>query len=184
MGWAAARASDPCREAVQRYKRALLWRFATNLPLIASGLSLLVGETSREALEVVGQLHIGAATVAAKNQDRTAVENHIAAAHELADRVGGEAGDVNRLSFGHVDAGMHELGASIAMRSFAEALVQARALKPPASTLTSRRARYLVRAPAARRGHPPENQWSRTPVCRYRAPARSRPVKDVPLYTK
>ncbi|MEU5401040.1 hypothetical protein ABZ348_17315 [Streptomyces sp. NPDC005963] len=30
-----------------------------------------------------------------------------------------------------------------------------------------------------------ENQWSRTPVCRYRAPARSRrPVKDVPLYTK
>ncbi|WP_432445638.1 hypothetical protein [Streptomyces rapamycinicus] len=32
--------------------------------------------------------------------------------------------------------------------------------------------------------HPPENQWSRAPVWRYRAPAHSHSVKDVPLYTK
>lgn len=32
--------------------------------------------------------------------------------------------------------------------------------------------------------NPPENQWSRTLLCRYRAPTRSHPVKDVPLYTK
>ncbi|MFG2631196.1 DUF6233 domain-containing protein [Streptomyces sp. NPDC048473] len=42
----------------------------------------------------------------------------------------------------------------------------------------------VVRALAARHRHPPDNQWSRTSVCRYRAPAHSRPVKDVPLYTK
>ncbi|MCJ1677943.1 helix-turn-helix domain-containing protein [Streptomyces sp. APSN-46.1] len=144
MGWAAARASDPCIEAVQRYKRAILWRCATSLPLIASGHSLLAGETSREALTVAGQLHLGAATVAAKNEDRSAVETHIAAAREMADRVGGEACEVHWLSFGRVNVGLHELGAAIAMRSFDEALVQARALKLPASTLTSRRARYLV----------------------------------------
>ncbi|MFI8986267.1 arginase family protein [Streptomyces antimycoticus] len=40
------------------------------------------------------------------------------------------------------------------------------------------------RAPAARHRHPPENQWSRTPVCRYGAPAHSHSVKDMPLYTK
>lgn len=144
MGWAAVRASDPCIEAVQRYKRATLWRCATSTPLILSGQSLLAGETSRESLAVTGQLHLGMATVAAKNEDATAVETHLAAARELADRVGGEAGDVHWLSFGRVNVRLHELGASIAMRQFDDALGRARTLKLPASTLTSRRARYLV----------------------------------------
>ncbi|MFB6811261.1 helix-turn-helix domain-containing protein [Streptomyces sp. NPDC056387] len=144
MGWAAGRASDACIEAVQRYKRATLWRCATSKPLILSGQSLLAGETSREALAVTGQLHLGMATVAAKNEDATSVETHLAAARELADRVGGEAGDVHWLSFGRVNVRLHELGASIAMRQFDDALGQARALTLPSSTLTSRRARYLV----------------------------------------
>ncbi|MFE2268811.1 helix-turn-helix domain-containing protein [Streptomyces lavendulae] len=144
MGWAAGRASDPCIEAVQRYKRATLWRCATSVPLITSGQVLLAGETSREALAVTGQLHLGLATVAAKNGDATAVETHLAAARELADRVGGEAGDVHWLSFGRVNVKLHEIGTSIAMRDFDEALGRARALKLPQSTLTSRRARYLV----------------------------------------
>lgn len=144
MGWAAARASDACIEAVQRYKRATLWRCATSKPLILSGQNLLSGDTSREALAVTGQLHLGMATVAAKNEDATAIETHLAAARELADRVGGEAGDVHWLSFGRVNVQLHELGTPIAMRQFDDALGQARTLKLPASTLTSRRARYLV----------------------------------------
>ncbi|MEU8498852.1 helix-turn-helix transcriptional regulator [Streptomyces lavendulae] len=144
MGWAAGRASDPCIEAVQRYKRATLWRCATSAPLITSGQALLAGETSREALAVTGQLHLGLAIVAAKAEDATAVETHLAAAREMASRVGGEAGDVHWLSFGQVNVKLHELGASIAMRSFDEALGQARALTPANSMLTSRRARYLV----------------------------------------
>ncbi|MEU4951924.1 helix-turn-helix domain-containing protein [Streptomyces lavendulae] len=144
MGWAAGRASDPCIEAVQRYKRATLWRCATSAPLITSGQALLAGETSREALAVTGQLHLGLAIVAAKAEDATAVETHLAAAREMAARVGGEAGDVHWLSFGQVNVTLHELGASIAMRSFDEALGQARALTPADSMLTSRRARYLV----------------------------------------
>ncbi|MFG2388089.1 helix-turn-helix domain-containing protein [Streptomyces lavendulae] len=144
MGWAAGRASDPCIEAVQRYKRATLWRCATSAPLITSGQALLAGETSREALAVTGQLHLGLAIVAAKAEDATAVETHLAAAREMAARVGGEAGDVHWLSFGQVNVKLHELGASIAMRSFDEALGQARALTPANSMLTSRRARYLV----------------------------------------
>lgn len=144
MGWAAGRASDPCLEAVQRYKRATLWRCATSAQLITSGQALLAGETSREALAVTGQLHLGLATVAAKDQDRAAVEAHLAAARELADRVGGEAGDVHWLSFGRANVRLHELGTSIVLRDFDEALGRARWLKLPASTLTSRRARYLV----------------------------------------
>ncbi|MCX5587529.1 helix-turn-helix domain-containing protein [Streptomyces erythrochromogenes] len=144
MGWAAGRASDPCLEAVQRYKRATLWRCATSVPLITSGQALLAGATSREALAVTGQLHLGAATVAAKNEDRTAVETHLAAARELANRVGGEAGEVHWLSFGRANVRLHEIGTSIVMSDFDEALGRARGLKLPASTLTSRRARYLV----------------------------------------
>ncbi|WP_329391815.1 transcriptional regulator [Streptomyces sp. NBC_01351] len=144
MGWAAVRASDPCIESVQRYKRATLWRCAMSAPLITSGQRLLAGETSREALAVTGQLHLGLATVAAKNEDAAAVATHLAAARELADRVGGEAGDVHWLSFGRFNVELHQLGASIAMRSFDEALGQARSLTLPQSMLTSRRARYLV----------------------------------------
>ncbi|MFE6905151.1 helix-turn-helix domain-containing protein [Streptomyces erythrochromogenes] len=144
MGWAASRASDPCLEAVQRYKRATLWRCATSAPLIASGQVLLAGRTSREALAVTGQLHLGMATVAAKEADRTAVETHLAAARELAGRIGGEAREVHWLSFGRANIQLHELGTSIVLNDFDEALGRARSLKLPASTLTSRRARYLV----------------------------------------
>ncbi|MGZ9934450.1 helix-turn-helix domain-containing protein [Streptomyces sp. NC-S4] len=144
MGWAAGRASDPCFEAVQRYKRATLWRCASSAPLITSGQALLAGGTSREALAVTGQLHLGLATVAAKNGDATAVAGHLAAARALAEQVGGEAGDVHWLSFGRVNVALHELGASITMRRFDDALGQARALTVPDSTPTSRRARYLV----------------------------------------
>ncbi|MCB5170130.1 helix-turn-helix transcriptional regulator [Streptomyces bambusae] len=144
MGWAAGRASDPCMEAVQRYKRATLWRGATSVQLIASGQELLAGQTTREELAVTGQLHLGLATVAAKHEDATAVEAHLAAAREFADRVGGEAGDVHWLSFGRVNVLLHELGTSIAMGNFDDALGRARSIRLPASTLTSRRARYLV----------------------------------------
>ncbi|MFI8104851.1 helix-turn-helix domain-containing protein [Streptomyces sp. NPDC086023] len=144
MGWAASRASDPCMEAVQRYKRGTLWRGATSLQLIKSGQGLLTGQTSREALAVTGQLHLGLATVAAKQRDSAGVEAHLAAARELADRVGGEASDVHWLSFGRTNVRLHELGTSITMGDYDTALGQARALKLPPSTLTSRRARYLV----------------------------------------
>ncbi|MFD3541005.1 helix-turn-helix domain-containing protein [Streptomyces sp. NPDC058662] len=144
MGWAAGRASDPCLEAVQRYKRATLWRGAMSSSLITSGQALLNGETSREALAVTGQLHLGLATVAATNEDAAAVDTHLAAARELADRVGGEACDVHWLSFGQANVKLHELGTSIAMSDFDTALARARTLRLPASTLTSRRARYLV----------------------------------------
>ncbi|MFD7555193.1 helix-turn-helix domain-containing protein [Streptomyces sp. NPDC059835] len=144
MGWAAGHASDPCIEAVQRYKRATLWRCATSTRLITSGQALLAGETTREALAVTGQLHLGLATVAAKNDDAIGVESHLAAARDLARQVGGEAGDVHWLAFGQVNVQLHALGASIAMRHFDTALGQARALTVPDTMLTSRRARYMV----------------------------------------
>ncbi|MGW0703252.1 helix-turn-helix domain-containing protein [Streptomyces sp. NPDC002867] len=147
MGWAAQRASDPCLGAIRQYKRALAHKKTEHdlgRRLVRAGHELLADESSREALAVVGQLHLGASAVAARAGDRTAVAAHIAAARDIADRIGGEAGEVHWLSFGHTNISLHEMGASVAMKQFDEALKQARNLKLPPSTPTSRRARFLV----------------------------------------
>ncbi|MEE1802952.1 helix-turn-helix domain-containing protein [Streptomyces sp. NPDC101062] len=148
MDWAAARASDPCLAAIRQYKRALgyhkIGSHVVGKRLIASGHSLLSLESSREALVVSGQLHLGASAVAARAGDERAVAMHIEAARELADRVGGEARDVHWLSFGHTNVALHEMGASLSMRHYDEALVQARKVKLPPKMLMSRRARFLV----------------------------------------
>ncbi|QGV81398.1 helix-turn-helix domain-containing protein [Streptomyces ficellus] len=147
MGWAAERASDPCLAAIRHYKRALGHKtseYDLGRRLVQTGHELLDGERSREALVVAGQLHLGASAVAARSGDAPAVARHIAAARELATRVGGEAPEVHWLSFGHMNVALHELGASITLRQFDAASVQARRIKLPPSTLTSRRARFLV----------------------------------------
>ncbi|WP_030336361.1 helix-turn-helix domain-containing protein [Streptomyces sp. NRRL B-1381] len=146
MGWAAERASDPCLAAVRHYKRALVRQERRDLGtcLIEAGRSLLDGDTSKEALVVAGQLHLGAVVVAARAGDRAAVADHLGEAHSLADRVGGEAAEVHWLSFGHTNIALHALGARIRMRQWDEALVEARAIRLGSGTLTSRRARYLV----------------------------------------
>ncbi|MEE1753750.1 helix-turn-helix domain-containing protein [Streptomyces sp. SP18CS02] len=159
MGWAAERASDPCLGAIRHYKRALGHKRADHLlgqRLIEAGQRLLEGDTSREALAVAGQLHLGAAAVAARAEDAAAVATHIAQARELAGRVGGEAPEVHWLSFGYVNAALHEMTASLHQRRFDEALSQARRIRLPASTLTSRRARYMVDRAVAEMetGHP------------------------------
>ncbi|MFB7913212.1 helix-turn-helix domain-containing protein [Streptomyces sp. NPDC056061] len=146
MGWAAERASDPCVAAVRQYKRALARQESEGLGqrLVQAGHALLDGETSREARAVAGQLHLGAVAVAARAGDESAVEDHLAAARDLAQQVGGEAGDVHWLSFGRTDIALHALGAQVRMRQWDKGLEQARALRLPAATLMSRRARYLV----------------------------------------
>lgn len=147
MGWAADRASDPCLAAIRQYRRALAHAEAEQglgRRLVEAGQALVADQTSREGLAVAGQLHLGASAVAARAGDSTAVEQHIAAARELADRVGGEAPEVHWLSFGQVNVALHKMGAAITMHQYDDALSQARAVKLPPATLTSRRSRYLV----------------------------------------
>ncbi|MEE1841829.1 helix-turn-helix transcriptional regulator [Streptomyces sp. NPDC007076] len=147
MGWAADHASDPCLAAIRQYRRALGHAEAgqdLGRRLVSAGQELVADQTTREGLAVAGQLHLGASAVAARAGDRGAVAHHIAAARELADRVGGEARDVHWLSFGRMNVTLHEMGAALTMRDFDVALRQARTVKLPPATPTSRRARFLV----------------------------------------
>ncbi|MFD7548187.1 helix-turn-helix domain-containing protein [Streptomyces sp. NPDC059578] len=147
MYWAAERASDPHLAAVRQYKRALLYKsgsHSTGLRLIAEGHRLLEGETTREALAVSGQLHLGASALAARAGEGGLVDAHLASARNLAARVGGEAPEVHWLSFGARNADLHAFGAAVAMGCYDDALSRARSIRVPPSTLTSRRARFLV----------------------------------------
>ncbi|MFF7410025.1 helix-turn-helix domain-containing protein [Streptomyces lydicus] len=149
MGWAAEHASDPCLGAIRQYKRALIYKSdgsesALSMRLIQSGHGTLDGQRSRTALAVRGQLHLGLSAVAARIGDQDAVATHISAARDIARHVGGEAGEVHWLSFGLRNVSLHEMGASLALRQYDRALTQARKIKLPPSTLTSRRARFLV----------------------------------------
>lgn len=148
MDWAAQRASDPCLAAVRQYMRALVYfregEYAIGRRLIGSGHGILgqAGST-REALAVAGQLHLGASVLAARAYDETGVDTHIAEARLLARRTG-DASEVHHLSFGPTNVAMHRMSASVEMRQYDEALKQAKAIRLPASVATSRRAHFLI----------------------------------------
>ncbi|HZG04161.1 MAG TPA: helix-turn-helix transcriptional regulator [Streptomyces sp.] len=149
MGWAADRAGDPLLGAVRQYKRALSYRsrdaqHRIGLRMVDYG-HALVGQAERgtEALAVAGQLHLGAAVIAARAGDRSAVEEHLAQAGETAARTG-EVGAVHWLSFGPANVGAHEVFARLELREFDEALAVARAVRPPRGWAASRRAALLV----------------------------------------
>jgi XRE family transcriptional regulator, fatty acid utilization regulator len=148
MDWAAGRAADPCLAAIRQYKRALLYKEGDHegagLRLIADGHRLLDGQASREALAVIGQLHLGASALAARAGAQATVDRHLAEARTLASRVGGEATEVHRLGFGAGNVALHQFGAAVAMRQYGAALTQARTIRLSAGTSASRRARFLV----------------------------------------
>jgi len=150
MDWAAQRASDPCLAAVRQYMRALVYfregEYRIGQRLIASGQSV-VGQagTTREALAVTGQLHLGASVISARADDATAVQAHIGEARRIAERLG-DAGEIHWLSFGPTNGDLHEMSAAVEMHAYDDALTKACkiAKKLPPQLATSRRAHFLI----------------------------------------
>jgi transcriptional regulator with XRE-family HTH domain len=148
MAWAARRASDPCLSAVRQYMRALVYfregEYRIGQRLIAAGQDLLgQDDPSREALAVAGQLHLGASVIAARAGQQSAVQQHIAEAGRIAQRVG-EAPDVYWLSFGPTNVTLHQVSAAVETCQYDEALKQARNVHLPPRLPTSRRAHFLI----------------------------------------
>ncbi|MFI8769211.1 helix-turn-helix domain-containing protein [Streptomyces sp. NPDC053792] len=148
LSWAAERASDPCLAAMRQYFRGLVYfregEYGIGLRLVHSGHRLLgPGDSTREALTVAGQLHLGGSVLAARAEDASAAADHIARAREYAGRVG-DASKVHWLNFGPVNVALHEMTVAMEMRQYDEALRQAKAIKLPASIATSRRAHFFI----------------------------------------
>lgn len=148
MAWAAERASDPCLGAVRQYMRALVYfregEYTIGQRLVASGHSIVgQAETTREALAVTGQLHLGASVICARAKNKAAAGRHIAEARAIARRTG-DASDVHWLSFGPANVALHRVSAAVEMGQYDEALKQARGMRLPASLAVSRRAHFLI----------------------------------------
>jgi transcriptional regulator with XRE-family HTH domain len=148
MGWAACRASDPILGAVRQYMRALVYfregEYSIGQRLISSGYGLLdQAEPSRESMAVGGQLHLGAAIIAARAHDADAVSTHLAEASAYADRVG-EATDVHWLSFGPTNVRAHAVSTNVEMRKYGDALRNAEHVVIPREWAVSRAAHFYV----------------------------------------
>ncbi|MDN3259701.1 helix-turn-helix transcriptional regulator [Streptomyces sp. CSDS2] len=148
MDWAAQRASDPCLAAVRQYMRALVYfrqgEYRIGQRLIAAGHDVIAeNDSTREALAVTGQLHLGGAVIAARAEQQSSVVRHIGEAHRIAERIG-DASDVHWLSFGPANVALHKMSAAVEMCQYDDALKQARDIELPAGLPTSRRAHFLI----------------------------------------
>lgn len=148
MDWAAHRASDSSLSAVRQYMRALVYfregEYRIGQRLIKAGHGVLdLGEGDRTALAVAGQLHLGGSVIAARAEDGSAANSHLAQAQGIADRIG-DASDVHWLSFGPANVAMHRLSVAVEMRQFDDAVGQASGMTLPTSVATSRRAHFLI----------------------------------------
>lgn len=148
MDWAASRAADPHLAAVRQYMRALVYfregEYTIGRRLVSSGHGVL-GEAprGRERDAVAGQLHLGAAIIAARARERDAVETHLAEARRYAERVG-EATDVHWLSFGPTNVSAHAVSANIELREYGRALDHASEVVIPNDWAVSRAAHFYV----------------------------------------
>ncbi|HET6356572.1 helix-turn-helix transcriptional regulator [Streptomyces sp.] len=148
MDWAASRASDPLLAAVRQYMRALVYfregEYTIGQRLIVAGQNTLgQAESSRDRFAVAGQLHLGAAIIAARAHDHSEVTAHLAEARAYASRVG-EASDVLWLSFGPTNVRVHAVSAHIEMGEFSEALRQAEEVRIPNDWAVSRASHFYV----------------------------------------
>ncbi|MQY15136.1 hypothetical protein SRB5_53140 [Streptomyces sp. RB5] len=148
MGWAAEKASNPLLSAVRQYKRALGYfregECHIGQRLIGAGRDHLAtaGDT-RAALAVAGQLHLGAAVLAARARDAAGTELHLAQAEEHAARTG-EAGRVLWLSFGPTNVTLHRTSTLIEFHRFGEAVEVSGGVHFPDGWSTSRAAHHHV----------------------------------------
>ncbi|MFI1929258.1 helix-turn-helix domain-containing protein [Streptomyces sp. NPDC020330] len=148
LGWAAERAGDPCLAAMRQYFRGLVYfregEYSIGLRLIRSGHGLLGPDgSSRAALTVAGQLHLGGSVLAARAGKAGLAADHIARAREHAERVG-DASRVHWLNFSPTNVALHEMSVAMEMRQYDEALRQAEAIRLSASIATSRRAHFFM----------------------------------------
>ncbi|MEV7122170.1 helix-turn-helix domain-containing protein [Kitasatospora griseola] len=148
MQWTAERASDPVLAATRQYYRTLAYtrsgRMDTSRLLIASGIELAAGAPAgRERDVVYGQLHLGAAVVAARSKDGDLALEYLAEASRIASETG-PAETVHWLSFGPANCGVHKVSVLTDLERYSEAVAEARGLAIPSGWAVSRHAAHVT----------------------------------------
>ncbi|MEY9876661.1 transcriptional regulator with XRE-family HTH domain [Streptacidiphilus sp. MAP12-33] len=146
MAWAAERASDPTTAGLRQYLRSLAYlragQYRTGKRLADVGqktLSLAAPSRTRDA--VAGQLHLGAAVLAARSRDGGTAIGHIEEARRYADLTG-EATRVFWLSFGPTNVAAHHVSVLLDQDQYAQALTVAKGIRVPDDWPASRAAHH------------------------------------------
>ncbi|MFJ1746461.1 helix-turn-helix domain-containing protein [Streptomyces sp. NPDC088116] len=146
MDWAAQRGSDAVVGGMYRYMRALIYlregQYRTGERLVALGLSTLEqADAGRERDVVTGQLHLGAAVMAGRAQDKARADGHLDRAEEIA-RGTGEAADVHWLSFGPTNVSVHRVSVAAELDQYEDAARTGQGISLPKDWPASRRSHH------------------------------------------
>ncbi|MGW2377321.1 MULTISPECIES: helix-turn-helix domain-containing protein [Kitasatospora] len=148
MAWAAERASDPVVAGVRQYLRSLVYlrsgQYDIGKRLVGVGMGTLEqADRSRIRDVAVGQLHLGAAMLAARSGDGDTAAEHIADAGRIAEATG-EAMRVHWLSFGPTNVAVHQVATLAEQYRYAEAVRAAGQVQIPAEWPASRAAAHIA----------------------------------------
>ncbi|MFJ7906099.1 helix-turn-helix domain-containing protein [Kitasatospora sp. NPDC096204] len=148
MAWAAERGSDPVLAGVRQYLRSLVYlrsgQYEMGERLVAVGAHTLEQADSGRVRDVaVGQLHLGAAVLAARSGDGDTAAGHISEAARIAE-ITGEATRVHWLSFGPTNVAVHQVATLSEQYRYAEAVRAAEQIQMPAEWPASRIAAHIA----------------------------------------
>lgn len=146
MDWAAQRGSDPVVAGLRQYLRALAYlrsgEYRTGRRLVEVGQqTVALGDPGRVRDVVTGQLHLGAAILAARAKEGDRATEYLDAAGVIAERTG-EATKVHWLSFGPFNVAAHRVNALVDQDRYADALSVAQSSPVPQDWPASRAAHY------------------------------------------
>ncbi|MEY9946929.1 helix-turn-helix domain-containing protein [Kitasatospora sp. GAS1066B] len=146
LEWTAQRASDPVWSGVRQYLRTLAYmrssQSAVSQRLIATGLDHLAqAPAGRVRDAVTGQLHLGAAVVAARAKDEPTAIQHIHEARRIA-ALTGPADEVYWLSFSPVNVDVHHVSVLADLDQPGRAVETARGIRIPDGWAHSRAAHH------------------------------------------
>ncbi|MFE5854565.1 helix-turn-helix domain-containing protein [Streptomyces sp. NPDC056500] len=146
MDWAAQRASDPVIGGMRQYLRALAYLrasdYRTGARLVQIGLQQLgLAIAGQERDVVTGQIHLGAAVLAARSKSEALAMDHLAEAQRLAESTG-PAEKVHWLSFGPANVGAHRMSVLAELDRYPEAVQTAVGLRFPSDWPSSRLAHH------------------------------------------
>lgn len=148
MDWAAERASSASLGGIYRYMRALTYlregQYRTGQRLTDLGLQIVEqADPGRERDVVTGQLHLGAAVMAARSQDGDRADGHLGEAQRIASATG-EAATVHYLAFGPTNVQVHRISVLAELDKYGQAAEQGREVRIPKEWPASRKSHHYA----------------------------------------
>ncbi|MGH3911887.1 MAG: helix-turn-helix domain-containing protein [Pseudonocardiaceae bacterium] len=151
LALAAERSGDPLAQALVHWTRNQTLQqvgdYAHGLRLLdiaRAGLEDQLRRPTPAALTVYGSLHLSSAYLAAQSGDATTTRDHLAAARELATRLGGSDQVHYGLTFGPATVITYEVAAHVEAGDAAAALVAAEGYAPPRNMPRLRRGYHYL----------------------------------------